>query len=195
MHRQPRGVTQQLPESDRLVPCVRRHLPGLELDVDVFVETQLAACDKPKRRHRRHRLADGGGLETRHAGSTPRFHPLDLPVVDDRDAHRRRVVELLPLRDRPARFRLPAHQDSRPQSAFHLRRAVLGERVHVFIYANRELSEDEVREYCKSQVADYKVPDYITLSREPLPRNLNGKLVKAPLREKALEMARNNIRR
>jgi acyl-CoA synthetase (AMP-forming)/AMP-acid ligase II len=66
---------------------------------------------------------------------------------------------------------------------------VLGERVHVFIYANRELSEDEVRTYCRSQVADYKVPDYITLSREPLPRNLNGKLVKAPLREKALAMA------
>jgi O-succinylbenzoic acid--CoA ligase len=66
---------------------------------------------------------------------------------------------------------------------------VLGERVHVFIYANRELSEDEVRAYCKTQVADYKVPDYITLSREPLPRNLNGKLVKAPLREKALAMA------
>jgi long-chain acyl-CoA synthetase len=66
---------------------------------------------------------------------------------------------------------------------------VLGERVHVFIYANRELSEADVREYCKSQVADYKVPDFITLSREPLPRNLNGKLVKAPLREKALAMA------
>lgn len=67
---------------------------------------------------------------------------------------------------------------------------VLGERVHAFIFANRELTEDEVREYCKSQVADYKVPDFITLSKEALPRNLNGKLVKAPLRERALEMAK-----
>ena len=66
---------------------------------------------------------------------------------------------------------------------------VLGERVHVFIYANVELTEEAVRDYCKTQVADYKVPDFITLRKEPLPRNLNGKLVKAPLRELALQMA------
>jgi long-chain acyl-CoA synthetase len=70
---------------------------------------------------------------------------------------------------------------------------VLGERVHVFIYANIELTEDAVREYCKTQVADYKVPDFITLSKEPLPRNLNGKLVKAPLREMALQMAQQRL--
>jgi acyl-CoA synthetase (AMP-forming)/AMP-acid ligase II len=70
---------------------------------------------------------------------------------------------------------------------------VLGERVHVFIYANIELTEESVREYCKTQVADYKVPDFITLSKEPLPRNLNGKLVKAPLRELALQMAQQRL--
>jgi acyl-CoA synthetase (AMP-forming)/AMP-acid ligase II len=70
---------------------------------------------------------------------------------------------------------------------------VLGERVHVFIYATTAITEEAVREYCKTQVADYKVPDFITLSKEPLPRNLNGKLVKAPLRELALKMAQERL--
>ena len=31
------------------------------------------------------------------------------------------------------------------------------------------------------------VPDKITITKEPLPRNVNGKITKAPLRERALE--------
>lgn len=59
---------------------------------------------------------------------------------------------------------------------------LLGERVHAFLYAPG-VTETAVREYCSTRLADYKIPDFITLSPEPLPRNLNGKLVKAPLRE------------
>lgn len=66
---------------------------------------------------------------------------------------------------------------------------VLGERIHVFIHAREPVDPQAVRALCRSALADYKTPDFITLSDTPLPRNLNGKLVKAPLRERAREMA------
>lgn len=37
----------------------------------------------------------------------------------------------------------------------------------------------------RAALADYKTPDFVTSSSTPLPRNLNGKLVKATLREQA----------
>jgi len=61
---------------------------------------------------------------------------------------------------------------------------LLGERVHAFLYAPG-VTENAVREFCSTRLADYKIPDFITLSQEPLPRNLNGKLMKAPLKELA----------
>lgn len=62
---------------------------------------------------------------------------------------------------------------------------VLGERIHVFVHASKPVQPEDIRQFCRSQLADYKVPDFITLSGTPLPRNLNGKLLKAPLREAA----------
>lgn len=62
---------------------------------------------------------------------------------------------------------------------------VLGERTHVFIHANAPLDRESLRAFCRQHLADYKIPDFITVSHDPLPRNLNGKLVKAPLRERA----------
>lgn len=66
---------------------------------------------------------------------------------------------------------------------------VLGERVHVFVHATGPIDADAVRALCRSTLADYKTPDFITLSATPLPRNLNGKLVKAPLRAQARKAA------
>lgn len=62
---------------------------------------------------------------------------------------------------------------------------VLGERIHVFVYTRTAVDTEGIRQFCRSQLADYKTPDFITIRTEPLPRNLNGKLVKAPLREAA----------
>lgn len=62
---------------------------------------------------------------------------------------------------------------------------VLGERIHVFVHALGAIDADSVRQLCRSQLADYKTPDFITVRATPLPRNLNGKLVKAALREAA----------
>ena len=61
---------------------------------------------------------------------------------------------------------------------------VLGERVHAFV-SRRDpaLSAQELRDFCASRMADYKVPETFTLLDEPLPRNANGKLLKRALRD------------
>ncbi len=60
---------------------------------------------------------------------------------------------------------------------------VLGERVHAVVYApGANVDEGGLRAHCASQLADYKVPESITWSRDPLPRNANGKLLKRLLR-------------
>ena len=66
---------------------------------------------------------------------------------------------------------------------------VLGERVHVFVHATAPVDTDALRAFCRAALADYKTPDFITESATPLPRNLNGKLVKATLRERARQAA------
>ena len=61
---------------------------------------------------------------------------------------------------------------------------VLGERVAVFIQAKPgTLSEEAVKSFCDSRMADYKVPERIALQEESLPRNVNGKLQKDILRK------------
>lgn len=63
---------------------------------------------------------------------------------------------------------------------------VLGEKIHVFVtrVEERDLTEDDIRQFCRENLADYKTPDYVTIQEEPLPRNANGKLVKAGLKKR-----------
>lgn len=61
---------------------------------------------------------------------------------------------------------------------------VLGERVCAVIVPRRpDLEVYELRAWCSKLLADYKVPETITLSDTPLPRNANGKVLKRQLRE------------
>ena len=61
---------------------------------------------------------------------------------------------------------------------------VLGERVHAYLHAPGVMPDDDaVKLYCRSQLADYKVPETITWSAAPLPRNANGKVMKRLLRQ------------
>ena len=60
---------------------------------------------------------------------------------------------------------------------------VLGERVHAFVVAKSAVSTEALRRFCAERLSDYKVPETVTLSGEPLPRNANGKVVKRALRE------------
>ena len=63
---------------------------------------------------------------------------------------------------------------------------ILGERSHAFVFPSAaSLEPNEIRLQLLEKVADYKVPDKITITTEPLPRNVNGKITKAPLRERA----------
>jgi acyl-CoA synthetase (AMP-forming)/AMP-acid ligase II len=61
---------------------------------------------------------------------------------------------------------------------------VLGERVHAFVTLRQDsTSEALLREHCAQRLSDYKVPESITLSTTPLPRNANGKVLKRALRD------------
>ena len=62
---------------------------------------------------------------------------------------------------------------------------VLGERVHAFVHAPGMAPDDAaLRAHCAARLADYKVPETLSWSAEPLPRNANGKLVKRMLRDR-----------
>ena len=65
---------------------------------------------------------------------------------------------------------------------------VLGERVHAFVSRrDAQLTEAELKTFCAQRLADFKVPETMTLLDEPLPRNANGKLLKRILRERLAE--------
>lgn len=63
--------------------------------------------------------------------------------------------------------------------------AVLGERVHAFIVAREgcAVEAESVRRFCADRLSDYKVPESVTVLRQPLPRNSNGKIQKSVLRQ------------
>ena len=68
---------------------------------------------------------------------------------------------------------------------------VLGEKAHAFVTARGEhLDADALRVFCRARLADYKVPDFVTIGAEPLPRNTLGKLQKNLLRQRAAAMSR-----
>ena len=68
---------------------------------------------------------------------------------------------------------------------------VLGERVHVFVHVSigsmpNEALAEELKDLCRRDLADYKVPDTVNLVPSSLPRNANGKILKRELRERLL---------
>jgi acyl-CoA synthetase (AMP-forming)/AMP-acid ligase II len=68
---------------------------------------------------------------------------------------------------------------------------ILTERVVAFVRtAEATITDQEVREFCSRNLADYKVPDWIVVTDEPLPRNANGKIQKAELRQLAEQLSR-----
>ncbi len=61
----------------------------------------------------------------------------------------------------------------------------LGEEVGaaVVIPKDAELTGEALRKHCASRIAKHKIPRYIWLRHEPLPRNANGKFLKRELRD------------
>lgn len=61
---------------------------------------------------------------------------------------------------------------------------VMGEKVGAVLFGgDAEIDVPAVLEHCRGQLADFKVPQYVTVAAEALPRNAGGKLLKARLRE------------
>jgi long-chain acyl-CoA synthetase len=61
---------------------------------------------------------------------------------------------------------------------------VLGERVHaVIVTRHGDVRAEVLRAWCAERLSDYKVPETMALTAEPLPRNANGKVMKRQLRE------------
>jgi acyl-CoA synthetase (AMP-forming)/AMP-acid ligase II len=62
---------------------------------------------------------------------------------------------------------------------------MMGEKVGAVIVpiAGRALDVSAVLRHCRSRLADFKVPQYVVVREEPLPRNPGGKLLKQQLRE------------
>ena len=63
---------------------------------------------------------------------------------------------------------------------------VLGEKIKAVIWPmpGETLTVEEVKEFCKGRIADYKVPDYVVFTELPLPRNPGGKILKKELLDK-----------
>jgi long-chain acyl-CoA synthetase len=62
---------------------------------------------------------------------------------------------------------------------------MMGEKVGAILVAAAgvTLELDAVLHYCRAHLADFKVPQYLAVREDPLPRNPGGKLLKAQLRE------------
>jgi long-chain acyl-CoA synthetase len=60
---------------------------------------------------------------------------------------------------------------------------VLGERVHAVVVTRMPAGSDDLRAWCAERLSDYKVPETMTITADPLPRNANGKVLKRQLRE------------
>jgi acyl-CoA synthetase (AMP-forming)/AMP-acid ligase II len=62
---------------------------------------------------------------------------------------------------------------------------MMGEKVGAVIVpaAGVQLDVAAVIAHCRARLADFKVPQYVALREDPLPRNPGGKVLKAQLRE------------
>jgi acyl-CoA synthetase (AMP-forming)/AMP-acid ligase II len=70
--------------------------------------------------------------------------------------------------------------------------SMMGEKVGAVIVPLPGASVDPraVLDYARERLADFKVPQFIAVRTDPLPRNPNGKVLKAPLRKTAFDAPR-----
>jgi long-chain acyl-CoA synthetase len=55
--------------------------------------------------------------------------------------------------------------------------------VHAVGVTRTVVGGEVLRAWCAERLSDYKVPETIDLTSDPLPRNANGKVMKRQLRE------------
>ncbi|MNN18774.1 Long-chain-fatty-acid--CoA ligase [compost metagenome] len=82
---------------------------------------------------------------------------------------------------------LMSHVDIEDCAVIGVPDPVLGEKTYAKITTNNpNLSSEEVFEYLSAKIADYKIPDFWSIGVDPIPRNQNGKIQKAIVREVAM---------
>jgi acyl-CoA synthetase (AMP-forming)/AMP-acid ligase II len=82
---------------------------------------------------------------------------------------------------------LAAHEDVVESAVIGRPCPVLGERVHAYVVTqSTAIQAETLRSYLAERLSDYKVPETMHVSSEPLPRNSNGKVMKRQLRERLL---------
>jgi long-chain acyl-CoA synthetase len=76
------------------------------------------------------------------------------------------------------------HPDVVDAAVVGVAHAVLGEEVKAVVQlrAGSTVTGDELRDFCRPHLANFKVPEYVELRSEPLPRNPAGKVLKNLLR-------------
>ncbi len=80
---------------------------------------------------------------------------------------------------------LVLHPDIFEVSVFGVPDTMMGEKVGAVVVPQPGTSPDPaaIRAWAKEQIADFKVPQFISIRADPLPRNPGGKVLKAKLRE------------
>ena len=76
------------------------------------------------------------------------------------------------------------HPDVVDAAVVGVAHTVLGEEVKavVQVRAGAAVTADELRDFCRPHLANFKVPEYVEIRSEPLPRNPAGKVLKNLLR-------------
>ena len=78
------------------------------------------------------------------------------------------------------------HPDVVEASVYAVPDERLGEEVGATVHGETPLDEQQLRSFLAEHLAKFKIPRYLTISSEPLPRIASGKIFKREIRERAI---------
>lgn len=80
---------------------------------------------------------------------------------------------------------LSAHPDVLEVAVVGVEDEVMGEKVGAVVVpaSEREVDASDLLDFARKRLADYKVPEFVSITEYPLPRNAGGKVLKPQLRQ------------